>query len=227
MKHLLETPEFAFVIAYFRSIDFTDRRKYANWLAQTYYFVSHSVRLSALGASALDIDDPLSKRMVAHTKEESGHHLLARRDIEALGGTLSEFPRLGVTGAFYQSQYYKVLFEHPSHLVGQILMLEAVSVELGSWLLGIVEPAFGRDACRFVEVHAREDRDHVRKALDALNELAAENQRGVQTNFMQACEMYFFILRSLNEQSFADIVRHRPTANSALQPSDTQIESPL
>ena len=189
MSQLLESAEFRFVTSYFRSVDYTNARTYANWLAQTYYFVSHSVRLSALGASALDIDDPLAKRMVAHTREEAGHHLLAKRDIAALGMELSEFPELGVTRAFYQAQYYKVLFEHPSHLVGQILMLEAVSVELGSWLLNIVAERFGIEASRFVEVHARDDKDHVAKAIAAIQDLQLSNRYGVELNFMQACEM--------------------------------------
>jgi hypothetical protein len=212
MNHLLESPEFRFVIDYFRTVDFSNRDAYANWLAQTYYFVSHSVRLSALGASALDVDHPLAKRMVAHTREETGHHLLARRDIEGLGKNLSDFPVFGVTSAFYQAQYYKVLFENPSHLIGQILMLEALSVELGPWLLAIVEGRFGPNASRFVDVHAREDKDHASKALAALNELPAENRRGVEINFMQACEMYFLILRSIKEEAFRDLTRRSADA---------------
>lgn len=203
---LTQSAEFRFVLDTFRGLDFTDAGVYANWLAQTYFFVSHSVRLSALGAASLDVDHPLAKRMVAHTREENGHHLLAKHDIEALGKRLDDFPVFGVTSAFYQAQYYKVLFEHPSHLLGQILMLEAVSVELGPWLLDIVRNRFGRKASSFVEVHAHEDQDHVRKALEAVNTLPPENRRGVETNFRQACEMYFLILRSIREGAFARTV---------------------
>src|SRR5688572_15694611 len=163
-SELTDSANFRFVIDYFRRVDFSKRDIYVNWLAQTYYFVSHSVRLSALGASRLDVDHPLARRMVAHTREETGHHLLAKRDIETLGRDLANYPVLGVTSAFYQAQYYKVLFEDPSHLLGQILMLEAVSVEIGPWLLEIVQEQYGPPACRFVEVHAREDQDHVQKA---------------------------------------------------------------
>jgi thiaminase len=204
---LIESPRFRFVLDYFRTLDFADPDVYANWLAQTCYFVSHSVRLSALGASRLDVDHPLSKRMVAHTKEEAGHHLLARRDIEALGRDLRDFPQLGVTSAFYQAQYYVVLFEDPSHLIGQILMLEAVSVELGPWLHDLVHRRFGEPASRFVKVHAHEDQDHVRKAVAALNDLPPAQQEGVARNFRQACEMYYLILRSIKEGTFEEMVQ--------------------
>lgn len=201
-NELIESPRFHFVIDYFRTLDFSDADVYANWLAQTYYFVSHSVRLSALGASKLDVDHPLSKRMVAHTREEAGHHILAKRDIEALGRKLEDFPQLGVTSAFYQAQYYVVLFEDPSHLIGQILMLEAVSVELGAWMYDLVLRKHGDAATRFVKVHAAEDQDHVRHAIAAVNALSDTQRKGVEKNFRQACEMYFLILRSIKEQTF-------------------------
>ena len=212
MKELLGSPRFRFVLDYFRTLDFSNPDVYANWLAQTYYFVSHSVRLSALGASRLDVDHPLSKRMVAHTREETGHHLLAKRDIEALDRDLDDFPQLGVTSAFYQAQYYVVLFEDPAHLIGQILMLEAVSVELGPWLHDLVHNRFGEAASRFVKVHAHEDQDHVQKALVALNDLPEAQQAGVAKNFSQACEMYYLILRSINEETFERAVDARHVA---------------
>lgn len=204
---LTDSSDFRFVIDYFRALDFTDPEVYANWLAQTYAFVSHSVRLSALGASRLDVDHPLAKRMVAHTTEEKGHHLLAKHDIEALGRSLANYPSLGVTNAFYQAQYYKVLFEHPAHLLGQIVMLEAVSAELGPWLLEIVERTFGAKASTFVRVHAQEDQDHVAKALAAVKQLPPEQRQGVEANFDQACEIYYLILRSIREQAADSAIR--------------------
>jgi hypothetical protein len=196
---LIASRQFRSALDYFRTLDFTNADLYANWLAQTYYFVSHSVRLSALGASRLDVDHPLSKRMVAHTREEAGHHLLAKRDIEALGRKLDDFPQFGVTSAFYQAQYYVVLFEDPAHLIGQILMLEAVSVELGAWMYDLVRDKFGDDASRFVKVHAQEDQDHVQHALAAVRALPPAQQQGVAKNFRQACEMYSLILRTIKE----------------------------
>lgn len=211
-RELTDSPDFRFVIDDFRGTDFTDAEVYANWLAQTYAFVKHSVRLSALGASRLDADDPLAKRMVHHTAEEKGHHLLAKHDIEALGKSLDDYPAFGVTNAFYQAQYYKVLFEHPAHLLGQILMLEAVSAELGPWMLEIVEREFGPKASTFVRVHATEDQDHVQKALAAVKQMPPEQQRGVEVNFHQACEVYCLILRSIREQAAEAMRTERASA---------------
>jgi hypothetical protein len=219
MIPLLHSSEYSFVQNYIQTLDFTHRRTYAQWLAQTFHFVSHSVRLSALGASAIDVDHPLARRMVAHTREETGHHNLARNDIRALEMDVADFPPFGVTNAFFQAQYYKVLFEHPAHLLGQILMLEALAADRGSWLLDVVEPVFGKSASRFLELHSREDQEHVAKALAALEELPPDQQEGVKINFRQACELYYLILRSIREQSFAELVQletRRPAGSTVM-----------
>ena len=205
MTELLSSREFQFVVSYFKKMNFRDPEVYGNWLAQTFYFVSHSVRLSALGASKLPVDCPIGKRMVAHTMEEKGHHTIAHKDIEALGRRIDDYPPFGVTNAFYQAQYYKVLFEHPYHLLGQIFMLEAFSVEVGPWIYDLVRDAHGEKASRFVKVHAHEDVDHVEKALAAINAFPEENKEGTRQNFLQACELYFQILRSINEASYQEI----------------------
>lgn len=206
MKELLKSNEYQYVLNYFNTMNFADKKVYANWLAQTYYFVSHSVRLSALGASKLDVDCPIGKRMQAHTMEEKGHHVLAEKDIQKLGYQLKDFPAFGVTNAFYQSQYYKVLFEHPYHLLGQIFMLEAFSVDAGPQMWATVKQSHGELACHFVRVHANEDIDHVKKALEAIESFPAEQKKGVTENFKQACELYYMILRSVNESAFQQII---------------------
>lgn len=207
MRELLNSKEYKHVLNYFNKIDFSDKRIYANWLAQTYYFVSHSVRLSSLGASKLDVDCPIGKRMQAHTSEEKGHHVLARKDIEKLGYKIEDFPAFGVTNAFFQAQYYKVLFEHPYHLLGQIFMLEAFSVDAGPKMWSTVKKSFGDQASHFVRVHANEDVDHVKKALDAIESFPADTKVGVKENFNQACELYYMILKSVVESSFQEIVK--------------------
>lgn len=210
MKNLLNEPAYKYVKDYFESIDFTSKSAYANWLAQTSYFVSHSVRLSSLGAAYSNVDDPTGKRMSHHTIEEKGHHTIAQMDIKKLGFHVTDFPELGVTKAFYQSQYYRVAFERPSHLFGQIFMLEALASQVGESLHKSLVSSFGPEPCQFVKIHAFEDVNHVKKALEAMEALSSEEKTGVKDNFLQACEMYFQILRSIKEQSFIQSLP-RPT----------------
>lgn len=212
MEKLLESKDLKFVVDYFKRMDFSDVDTYANWLAQTYYFVSHSVRLSSLAAASLPVDCPIGKRMAAHTVEEKGHHTVALKDIESLGKTLADYPPFGVTNAFYQSQYYKVMFEHPYHLLGQIFMLEAFAVIVGPWMYDVVKKSHGEKATRFVRIHQHEDQDHVEKALKAMNSYSQEHKAATVANFLQACEMYYQILRSLNEADYSTLVDRSPSA---------------
>src|SRR3712207_1317678 len=84
------------------------KASYANALAQTYYYVSHSTRLLAVSASRFALEDEaLHRRFAAHMVEEKSHHLLAAHDLKVLGHSLTDFPELPATHAFYESQYYK------------------------------------------------------------------------------------------------------------------------
>lgn len=212
MHDLLNCKEYRFVIEYFKETPFTVREVYADWLAQTYHFVCHSTRLSALGASKLSVDDPVGKRMAAHAIEEKGHHTLALKDLESLGMNIPDFPPHGVTNAFYQAQYYKVIFEEPHFLLGQIFMLEALAVEVGQWMYKVVKNAHGEKASRFVKVHAFEDAKHVEKALNVMRTFSSQQQAGVRSNFLQACELYYYILRSANGESFVNLCRNSQKA---------------
>ncbi len=196
---LLESKQYLSTLEQFEKTDFANVETYSMWLAQTYYFVRHSVRLSALGAAALSVDDDLQKRMIAHTTEEMGHHTVAERDLSHLGKNVSEYPELGLTKVFYQSQYYKVLFEHPAHLLGQILVLEAVAVSLGDWMYDLVKDQYGESATKFVKIHAQEDKNHVKRAMMAVNALDEKKQAGIKENFDQACEVYSILLQKIGE----------------------------
>ncbi len=202
-KEWLKSPEYKQVLNYLDTMDFSKREVYAHWLAQTYFFVSHSVRLSALGASKCDVDDPIGKRMATHTIEENGHHLLARKDLKTLGYNVADLPCYGVTSAFYQSQYYKVLFEDPVYLLGQILVLESLANELGEEAYKRIKSAHGALASTFVKIHALEDKDHVEKAIAAVDSLPEHKKQGIRANFFQAIEMYYLILRTVNERALA------------------------
>ncbi|HPI41407.1 MAG TPA: iron-containing redox enzyme family protein [Pseudobdellovibrionaceae bacterium] len=200
-KELLESTNYRQVINLFQKMDFTKKEIYANWLAQTYYFVCHSVRLSSLGASRCDVDDPIGKRMAAHTIEEKGHHTIAKSDLKNLDENLENYPVFGLTKAFYESQYYKVLFEEPSSLLGQILMLEAFAVDVGPWFYETTKTSWGEKATNFIRVHANEDKIHVIKAMDAIDSLNNQQKKLVINNFYQACEMYSAILNKIADKA--------------------------
>lgn len=178
------------------------REAYADWLAQTYYYVSHSTRLLATAASRFPLDargSALHQRFAKHIAEEDRHELLAEHDIEALGLTLARFPERDSTRMFYESQYYKVEHQDPIALFGYILPLEAVAATRGRWVLERIDRYFGRAAGTFLRVHAEDDVDHVEKAFAALEGISHAQAALVECNLRQSTTAYLGMLRELRE----------------------------
>lgn len=177
-----------------------DRRRYGDWLAQTYYYVRHSTRLLAAAAARFEFTergDAMHHRFGAHFGEEKKHELLALHDLKSLGFTLEQFPERPLTRAFYEAQYFKVEHLHPASLLGYILLLEGVAVSRGRWISERVETAFGKGCATFVNVHAADDPDHIEKALEQVQALDEMPRALVEQNLLQSTELYTAMLASL------------------------------
>ena len=181
--------------AHSQAFPWQNREAYAHYLAQTYYYVSHSTRLLAAAASRFSAqDEALHRRYLEHTTEEKSHHLLALHDLKALGGTTVEFPELAITSAFYESQYYKVDRQDPTALLGYILALEGYAVSQGTRVYKIVSEKFGKPASTFIKVHSEDDPDHLDKAFASLTSLRTEQLEHVTKNLKQSCYLLGGIL---------------------------------
>jgi pyrroloquinoline quinone (PQQ) biosynthesis protein C len=178
------------------------RRAYADWLAQTYYYVRHSTRLLAAAAARFQHDErgyALHQRFGKHIGEEDRHELLALHDIKALGSSLDEFEERDVTRMFYEPQYYKVEHQDPLALFGYILPLEAVAVSKGGWVLARTDELYGRAAGTFLRVHAEDDVEHLDRAFAALSDITAQQQAIVACNLRQSTSAYVGILQALQQ----------------------------
>lgn len=179
------------------AVDWKNRRVYAGWLAQTYYFVRHSSRLLALGAASAKLhEDSLHRRMVSHLREEMGHDKIAALDIKNLGFTLADFPELTTTKAFYQNQYYTLQNEPAASFLGWILFLEGVAATLGPKVYNAASEAFDSKCTQFIKLHAEEDQDHIKSALDVAAKLSNDDGAFVIANMNQSADLY---LRMLSE----------------------------
>lgn len=171
---------------------------YANYLAQTYYFVSHSTRLLARSISHFGVDrDILYKRFVAHLKEENYHEKLASNDLKTLGYKTTDFPELSITKTFWESQFYKIDQSNGTSLLGYILYLEAIPVHS----FGDVLENLPLNACKFIKVHTEEDPKHLDHVLEMIHQLSAKEQDEIWENFNQTAELYQLILLKIAENS--------------------------
>jgi hydroxymethylpyrimidine pyrophosphatase-like HAD family hydrolase len=173
-----------------------DKFIYANWLAQTYYYVAHSTSL--LGYSLPHLNKMNFKRhFEKHLGEEAQHDLLVLKDLERLGFTLQDFPEQSLTQAFYQSQYYRIAFEGGSSLLGYILFLEAMTSDWGKLAYDQIKKTH-KNSALFLKVHAEEDPDHVEKAIQAIMELPHDDQGKVISNMYYSYEIYSKLIQSIS-----------------------------
>ncbi len=174
-----------------------DREAYAQWLAQTYYFVRHSVPLLGYALPHLK-NDGLKQRFGSHMGEEDRHDLMLLKDLEKLGRKITEFPEWSLTQGFYQSQYYRIQFEGGTSFLGYILFLEALASGWGKDAHTAVKSVFP-SAALFLRVHSEEDPAHVEEALNAIVKLGTEDQEMIFRNMLYSAEIYQNIINKLSE----------------------------
>ena len=179
-------------------------KAYADWLAQTYYYVRHSTRLLAASAARFSFDERgnmFHHRFGVHLAEEKKHELLALHDMRAVGFDLKSFSEHHVTRMFYEPQYYKVEHLSPVILFGYILPLEAMSASKGKWVLDRVTQSHGDGCAAFLKVHAEDDVEHVQKALRVLEGAPPHEIALIERNLRQTTFGYLAILAESRRQT--------------------------
>ena len=168
---------------------------YANWLAQTHYYVNHSTRLLALSASRFPISDQtLHRRFCKHIAEETGHENLTLLDLKNIDRKICNQPEFVSTSTFYQTQYYAIEHESPYAFFSWILMLEGLTVREGLNYYKRAFNAHGEKCTNFLKVHCEEDPDHLTKAFDALKLVPESELKTVGKFFEISCELYSLML---------------------------------
>lgn len=174
---------------------------YAEFLAQTYYYIRHSTRLLAASASRFSQEDQaMHKRFMKHSDEENSHELLAVRDLQKLGYKMEDFPELPQTRSFYEVQYYKIEHCDPAALLGYILALEVTATHLApiqKKLTGL----YGNECVKLIQVHSDEDPDHVEKALKSISALADWRVKEIEINIEQSAILYAGMIEAVKARS--------------------------
>ncbi len=168
---------------------------YANYLAQSYYFVCHSIPLLCASAARMSEEHLTSRnRFIKHMSEEHNHQLLALRDLRSLNQEIGDFTELPATKLLYESMYYKVEHKSPYSLLGYILLLEIAAATIGPTVLATLSQYYPASATSFLRIHAQEDEDHVEKAFKLISSLPETEQALVLECFNQSAFAYSQLL---------------------------------
>ncbi len=174
---------------------------YANWLAQSFYYVQWTTRQLALASAKTKPinEDSLHWRFIEEAKEEKRHELLALQDLKNLGYSLDQFTELPHTSFFYQTLSYLIENEHPIAILGYSLTLEGFAAKKASELFPMVKSCYKDNAVTFMRLHCEVDVDHFENALPYLKSCPEELLPIVAKGIEQCCAIYKGILNDIIE----------------------------
>jgi heme oxygenase-like protein len=190
------------VLSSWEEFPWHSRPAYANWLAQTYYYIIHTSRIIALAASRCDMRyDDYHRRLVHYLSEESDHDLLALDDLRALGHSIDEFPEHPLTAAFYQVDYYRIEHETPLALFGRSLLLEGAAAAGASRIADRVAEAHGEKTATCVRLHGEEDPGHIDQAFATLEGVHEEEETLIAATLTQSAVIYLGMMDAIRREA--------------------------
>ena len=179
------------------------KNHYANWLAQSYFYVAQTTRMIAFAASRCGMDcDRLHWKFLEEAFEEREHEKLIMHDLKALGHKVSDFNELPQTAFFYQTLHYLIGNVSPVSTIGYAIVLEGLTASHLSQICDRVKNAHGANASTFLRVHCEVDADHYQHAVDFLQKLAPEDLQFVRTGILQAGVIYSNLVRAITAPQF-------------------------
>jgi len=195
---------------------------YANWLAQSFFYVQWTTRQLALASARTKPmqEDSLHWRFLEEAKEEKKHELLALQDLKNLGYTPDQFQELPHTSFFYQTLTYMIENEHPISILGYALTLEGFAAKRLVEVYPRIKTCYeGSKAISFLKLHCELDADHFENALPHLQACPQELLPLISKGIDQCCAIYQGI--------FDDIEKYETRGQSVLFPKERLNDAPL
>lgn len=172
-----------------------NKKSYANWLAQTYFYVRHTTCFLALSADAWGVKNREKQyKTLSHLRQELSHDLLLLEDLQSLGDSIQNHHEWPETQAFYQTQYYWIERETPAAHLGYAYLLEGVAHFAGPSICKQLTKAYGSQGASFLNVHAEEDTLHFEDGLSFLETFTEVELKVFRECLRQADLLYRLIL---------------------------------
>ncbi len=180
----------------------TDKKAYADLIAQTYFYSRHTTRILGLAGVHFPLDqNQLHYRFLRHAAEETGHENIAIKDLKTLGFKPEQFAERPATMALYQTQYYWVQHEEPASIYGYILALEGFAAKHCRTMYETCKEAHGDEASVFWKIHSEDDPDHLEKALAQVGQLPEGTLEKVRVNLIQTASYYCEIFNDIRSRT--------------------------
>ena len=197
----------------FAEFPWENQEAYAQWLAQTYFYVRHTMTMICMVAADHGAKRPEAFRQTLHhLAEERDHDLLLIRDLDHLDLKIENFQESIETSLFYQNQYYMIQNQGPESHLGYALLLEGMCAKYGPEVLRRVTKAYGREGSTFLDVHVSADQGHAEAGFSELAALGEDVAASVLVNVKQSAFLYERILKNA---AATGTVRAKPILRAA------------
>jgi len=174
---------------------------YAEYIAQTYYYVCHSTKLLKYAADHCDHPE-LKECLLHHVKEELGHEQWCLKDLINLGYDIKMFPESRVTRAMYQALYDGIDKMGPAPIIGYAIALEGMSASVCPPLAPILIKNYGDKSAAFIKNHAVIDQAHAAEGYDILKYLTRDEKEIVCQFIKTSCKAYIKFFDDMQAASF-------------------------
>lgn len=173
------------------AFDWSNSDMYSEWLAQTYFFVKHTIGFMGTQVTRFNMSDERSlANILEHFQEEKGHDRLALNDLKSLNKSILEYIEFPETRSFYQTQYYWIDYRDPNAHLGYSLFLEGLACKAGAELYSLITKSFGKNSGSFIRVHSEADQDHFSEGCADLKQLPESTLQQVSENLAQSFFLY-------------------------------------
>lgn len=170
---------------------------YSRWLAQTFYLVGHTTRFLCYTASQFSHqNDEFHQFCLSHLREETGHEMLALKDLESFGKDIKDYPQSLEAELMIQSQYYWIQ-KNPFNHFGFFWVLERISVSYVPQIIPRIHSTHGKGCTQFLDLHAAEDIQHVKSITDKVSAFPASALADLERNIHQTGALYSTMLKNL------------------------------
>ena len=176
----------------FLAFPWDNERAYAAYLAQTFYYVTHSVKLLEYAANVADPE--LKECLLHHVEEENGHEKLALNDLEKLGYSLEDFPESPESKEMYEAIYKGIDDHGPAPIIGYAMALEGLSARQCPRVAEILIDKYGRNKSTFIKLHGDVDPGHMEDSFEVLKFFNEDDYRIIERFIVESSERYLSFL---------------------------------
>lgn len=197
----------------YENINLYNKKNYANWLAQTFYYVRQVTRVLTFAAGKCDLDKDLEyhKMMLDSANEEGSHGVMATNDLKNLGFSLEEFPELMQTRNFFESLMYNIENYGPYALIGYFAPQEGMMARTLGPLCDNLTELYGEECTEFFRVHAKLDIEHFGESLKFF-ETCNENQlKAILAGIRRSTELYIDLIKNVEIEKTSSKTKEAPS----------------